>query len=334
MAPPSPTSPAPSASARPPRVVYGPLTGLPVASKARARRPALAVKIDNAVAARPHAGLDRADIVYEVPVEGGVTRFIAIFQSRDAATVGPIRSSRLSDIDVLAEYGRPLLAFSGAAGYVLAELPKANVVLLPHGSNGSIYWRQSGRFAPHNLMSSTRALYAAARGGNATPAPRLFGFDARVLRRFPTALRWEPSASPSPLWPSGEGVRVPFSSESWTAVWRYHARTGLYRRAHGSVPHRAADGKRITARNVIVMRVGSQVGGRPGGAGASTPQLQLVGSGAAVLLRDGVRINGRWSRSSAADRTVFTDDRGRPFALAPGNTWIEVVPTTVRPSYR
>jgi hypothetical protein len=302
-----------------------------VASKALARRPVLAVKIDNAVAARPHVGIDRADVVYELPVEGGITRFIAIYQSRDARAVGPIRSSRLSDIDLLAEYGRPLLAFSGAAGYVLDALAGANLVLLPHGANGSIYWRESGRYAPHNLMSATRPLYGAGAGRGATRPPRPFAFG-----ELPAAIpfrTWPPEPPPRSTLPGRSGLhaRISFSSESWTAVWDY--RTGLYRRSHGSVPHRTAGGTRITAQNVIIMSIVSRIGGASDKAGNTTPQLQFVGSGGAVLLRDGRRFEGRWSRASLAQATRFTDRRGRPFVLSPGNTWIEVVPTDVLPRY-
>jgi len=327
----TPSTPPAAAPSRPDAIA--PLTGLPAASKALARRPVLAVKIDNAVAARPHVGIDRADVVYELPVEGGVTRFIAMFQSRDARAVGPIRSSRLSDIDLLAEFGRPLLAFSGAAGYVLDALAGADLVLLPHGSNGSIYWREGGRFAPHNLMSATHALYRAGAGRGATRAPRPFMFGA--LPR-PTFYRTWPPEPPKRSLPgrSGAFARIPFSSESWTAVWAYDGGSGRYRRSHGAIAHRTAAGKRISARNVIVMSIDSRVGGPTDKAGNTTPQLRFVGAGSAVLLRDGRRFEGRWARASLTQPTRFTDHRGRPFVLAPGNTWIEVVPTSVRPSFR
>jgi len=325
----APSSPSPS----PPPPPIAPLTGLIAISGARTLRPVLAVKIDNHTAARPQFGLDKADIVYEEPVEGGITRFIAIYQSRDASKVGPIRSARLTDVDVLAQYGRCLLSFSGAAGYVLRALPKANLVLLPHGRFGSIYRRDRGRSAPHNLVSSTAELYRAAASARATPARTMVGFGELLEPPQPSP---SPSVSPSPsppaLWPAGRRARIPFAGEAWTAVWRWHAASGTYARSHGSTPHRAPNGKRITAANVIVMRVRTQSTSE-GAARHGTPELRLTGSGPAVLLRDGVRITGTWSRARLSSPTRFTDASGRAFVLKPGTTWVELIPMRIRPTY-
>jgi len=313
----------------PPPPPDAPLTGV-VTTEALARRPLLAIKIDNHTAARPHIGLDDADIVYEEPVEGGITRFIAIYQSRNASTVGPIRSARLTDIDVLEQYGRVPLAYSGAAGYVLRAISRSKTISLAHGGLGSIYHRAGGRPAPHNLFSSTKELYAAARARNPSVPRAPFTFGA--LLEPP-----QPSGSPSPStaparWPSGASVRIPFTSAPWIAVWRYDERQRVYRRWHSSTPHRVAGGEQVTARNVIVMRVETRSVNREA-ARRGTPQLALTGSGDAVLLRDGVRIAGRWSRAALSDMFAFTDARGRPWTFATGNTWIELVPTRIRPSY-
>ena len=185
------TTPIASPSPTPPPPVLAPLTGLQLTSAAILTRPALAVKIDNHTGARPQVGLHLADIVYEEPVEGGITRFIAIFHSRDASKVGPVRSARLTDLQVLAEYGRPLLAFSGAAGYVLKAVRKANLVSLPHGAYGSIYRRDSSQWvAPHNLFTSTKDLWRVARDRNTSPAPAKFGFGALVA---------PPTPAPTPI---------------------------------------------------------------------------------------------------------------------------------------
>jgi hypothetical protein len=322
------TSPTPT----PPPPILAPLTGRPVPTKTIARRGVLAIKIDNAVPARPHIGLDKADVVYEEPVEGGITRFIALFQSRDVKTIGPIRSGRLADIDILRDYGRPILAYSGAAGYVSDALKRSDLILMRHGAFGSLFWRDRSRYGPHNLMSSTGALYRNAPRRPLLEVPPLFSFD-RELPDAPT-----PSPSPSvlrepPAWPSGRTVRVPFSSPAYTAVWRYDEVTGLYRRWHGSRRHKVVSGRQITAANVIVMKVRAATGTRRDGAGNTTPQLTLVGSGAATLLRDGVRIRGTWHRASLGAHTTFVDTEGRPFVLAPGNSWIELLPTSRSASY-
>lgn len=324
-----------SSSPTPPPPVLAPFTGRVASSSAIARRGVLAIKIDNATAARPHVGLDLADVVYEEPVEGGITRFIALFHSRDARTVGPIRSARLADIDILGDYGRAILAYSGAAGYVEKELRSADhLILMRHGAFGSLYRRDRSRRAPHNLFSSTTALYGAARPKPTLEVPPLFSFEDAIPEPPEPSPSPSATATPAAAWPSGKSVRIPFSSAAWTAVWRYNAATGLYRRWHGSNPHRVASGKQITAANVIVMKVRARPGSRADGAGNTTPQLTLVGSGAATLLRDGVRIKGTWRRASLSAATTFTDQLGRPFVLASGNTWIELVPTSKSASYR
>ena len=292
----------------------------------------LAVKIDNHTGARPQIGLQLADIVYEEPVEGGITRFIAIFHSHDASKVGPVRSARLTDLQVLAEYGRPLLAFSGAAGYVLKAVRNANLVSLPHGAYGSIYRRDSSRWvAPHNLFTSTKDLWRVARDRHTSPAPEKFGFGALVApppAPMPTA-----SASPVPAaWPKGRKATIPFGG-AWTAVWRWDGKSQTYLRWNGAVPHRVVTGAQIGAANVLVMRVATERNNSQAAA-HGTPELALVGSGEAVLLRNGIRIVGTWSRASLTSPTTFIDSLGRPFVFAPGNTWVELVPTKIKPRYK
>ncbi|MGH2726941.1 MAG: DUF3048 domain-containing protein, partial [Actinomycetota bacterium] len=335
---PSPTPAASTPPPPPPAPAVAPLTGLPIASTAILRRPALAIKIDNHTDARPQVTLDRADIVYEEPVEGGITRFIAIFHSRDASKVGPVRSARLTDLDVLAEYGRPLLAFSGAAAYVLRAVRKANLVALPHGAYGSIYRRDNSHwFAPHNLFSSTVGLWRIARNRHTSPSPQKWEFGSLLPPPPGPAPSVSPGATATPtpvagVWARGRRLTVPFGG-AYNADWRYDGRVGRYFRFNGSTPHRIVSGTQISAQNVLVIRVGLQKRSQAA-AEHGTPELALVGSGEAVLLRDGVRIVGRWSRARLGAPTRFTDAQGRAFVFKPGITWVELVPTKIKPRYK
>ena len=315
-----------------------PLTGLRT-TRGVLRRPALAIKIDNHSDARPQAALDRADVVYEEPVEGGITRFIAVFHSRDARKVGPVRSARLTDIDVLAQYGRPLLAFSGAATYVLRAVRTAVrnrlLISLPHGAFGGLYRRDNSRWvAPHNLFTSTGGLWRAAKKRRPGPAPKLFTFGPLLAPPpFPVvASSANPSPTPTPrIYPSGKRVIVPFGGP-YTADWRYASRYRKYLRWSGSRPHRLVGGHQISASNVVIMIVKTSRKNRAASR-HGTPQLVLVGSGPVVLLRNGVRLIGRWSRKNLRSPTHFTDAFGRPMNFAPGNTWFELVPTRIKPRY-
>ncbi|HYN98635.1 MAG TPA: DUF3048 domain-containing protein, partial [Actinomycetota bacterium] len=140
----------------PPEPIRCPLTGVELPGGVDINRPAMAVKIDNHPRARPQTGLETADIVYEELVEGGLTRFLAIYHCGDAADLGPTRSARAVDPDILTQYAPVLLAYSGASPNVLAKVGRTpGVINLMHGSTGPAYSRRGGRPAPHNLYTST-----------------------------------------------------------------------------------------------------------------------------------------------------------------------------------
>jgi hypothetical protein len=288
-----------------------PLTGLPLSDPSLATRPALAVKIDNHPDARPQSGLDRADIVYEELVEGNITRFVAVFQSRDAAEVGPVRSARWEDPDILRQYGTPILAYSGAANAVLRKLRGSRLVRMID-LGGPPFHRVSFKYAPHNLYTSTQELYAAAHG-RGTRAPRIFQFGD---------LPAPPAATP---WPRTTYASVPMSAD-YVSKWRYDAASMTYLRSQGSVPQKTRAGAQLAFRNVLLMFVPTRLASGIEATGTYSPLITLSGHGVAVLLRDGVRIPGSWRRPSLDAVTALSDTAGRPLAFAPGTTWVELVP--------
>src|SRR5207237_8179970 len=157
-----------------------PLTGLPATDPARLGRPALVVKIENVPEARPQAGIDAADVVYEEVVEAGLSRFIVVFQSRDADPLGPVRSIRPSDPTIVKPLN-PLFAYSGGTAKFINMLHAAGIVDLGVDSAaGGASDRQGGRAAPHNLYTSTPRLYAKAPAGVALP-PQILDFMAGVV---------------------------------------------------------------------------------------------------------------------------------------------------------
>ncbi len=161
--------PKPVAVARPtpsptPTQLLSPFTGEPVSSLG----PVLAVRIDNIAQARPQTGLRHADIVYVLPVEGGLTRFLTIFSSHIPPVIGPVRSARRDDLQLLGQFGRPAFAFSGAQGQLLP----VSGARTPHRRPGTLqawvggYYRNYQRIAPYNLFATTRALLSEAKGGS------------------------------------------------------------------------------------------------------------------------------------------------------------------------
>jgi hypothetical protein len=287
-----------------------PLTGLP-SDPARAERPVLVVKIDNAPLGRPQAGINEADVVLEEGVEGGITRLAAVYHSADAPTVGPVRSARSTDIIFAAQLGRPLFAYSGA-NKVFADLLRSSPLLdVGVGKVPDIYRREKGRPPLYNLFSSTEAMVARAPAGATGPAP-LFAYRA--------AGEPVPAGDPAPvvqaLWK--DKVRTEVGYE-WDAAARGFART------QNGTPHVDAAGKRAVPENVVFQVVPYRDTGLVDRSGAAVPEAELIGEGELVVLTDGKLVRGRWSRPDAAAVTSYTDAIGAAIRLTPGRTWIELV---------
>jgi hypothetical protein len=312
------TTVAPSTTTRP-RPATFPLTGLPAGDSAAASRAALSIKVENTPPARPQAGLDAADLVTEELVEGGITRFLATFQSRDAATVGPVRSARPVDAALLRQLGGGLFGYAGAAAGEIAPVKASSTTVLVGVEQApDAYYRVAGRPAPHNLYTSTGRLYrAAARvGARRGPPPALFRFAAQP--------------------PEGrrvELVAVPFSPvPDYTAGWRWDPRAGLWDRLQGGRPATVAGGAPITATNVVVLRV--RVGTIPGlvdSLGNPDPNIIVVGRGACWVLRDGRVVQGTWERPSIGRVMRLIGPGGQVVPLHPGRTWVELEPIGFSP---
>lgn len=288
-----------------------PLTGLDAAGGVVPERPVLAVKIENSPPARPQAGLNDADIVYEEPVEGGITRFIALFQCTDIDRLGPIRSARTTDPDVLVQYGVPLFAYSGGAPRVGQLVAQAGLLDVNFEDNPDLYDRDPGREMPHDVFTSTARLWAGASWPTEAPEP-VFAYDADL----PEVSR--PAAS----------VHLDFSASS-DVWWRWDAALGLWLRSHGDAAHVLEDGMQVGAATVIVQVVEVVPGTIVDAAGNPSPEVTLVGTGKAYVFRDGRVIVGTWVRDSLGETTRFLTKEGEEIALAPGRTWIELFPSTI-----
>jgi hypothetical protein len=304
----SPRGSTPSALAPPPTC---PLSGITPKSPVPARPP-LAVKVENLPAARPQTGLSWADIVYEEPVEGGITRFIAVYQCQNASRIEPVRSGRLTDVDVLIQFGRPLFAYAGGKQQVIQAVRRAGIIDINYNvaKVARAYHRDPNRAAPHNLYTSTRELYSMASTLYQPQAP-------------------EPVFTYSDTVPSGatraRKVHLPFSSSS-DVFWKWSKLKKVWLRFHGTVPHVSSDGTQFSAKNVVVQVVKIRMTDLTDANGQPSPQAITVGSGKAYVFRNGRVIKGTWERKSAADLTKFMDQNGDEIPLVPGNTWVELLP--------
>lgn len=282
--------------------VPGPLTGLPITDPAIAQRPAMAVKMDNHTDARPHAGLNQADIVYEEIVEG-ITRFFVIFHSTDAAPIGPIRSARTTDVDLLNQLNRPFLVWSGGNAKVVAAIDKANAESRAHGQAPGFYRdeeRRARAASEHTLLNEgTAGIWATATPEQLPPSP-LFTYGT-------------PSA--------GDPVSViSMKMNSVPVEWMWDAAGKVFVRAEYGDPHTDTTGAPITSENVVVQFVDYKTSA----ADPRSPEAVTVGSGDALVYTNGEVVLAKWDRPEASKPAAFTGADGDPIVLTPGRTWIEL----------
>jgi hypothetical protein len=287
--------PVPSRSSR----SYSPFTGEPVNTLG----PVLAVKIDNLAPARPQTGLTGADIVYVLPVEGGLSRFLAVFSSRFPPVAGPVRSAREDDLELLRQFGRPAFAYSGAQPQLLPVVGKARIVDLyagrPAVSGG--YFRDPRRAAPHNLY--------------ARPA-RLLAGEPGASTAHDIGFRFGPA-------PAGGRATASFtvSYPAASFTFRWSARDGRWLVVMDGVPARAAEGGPLSAPTVVIQYTTVRTS-RFLEAGARPPYAESTGTGTAVVLRDGKAYAARWSRPDAERGTTFTGAAGQVMTFARGPVWV------------
>lgn len=297
-----PSTAPPRSSSAGPATSISPFTGLPQSPGA----PVLAVKIDNAPAARPQTGLDAADLVVVEPVEGGISRLLAVFSSRLPALVGPVRSVRESDLGLLGEFGRPVLAFSGAAPELAAAIRAAPVVGVSEPGLPAAFTHLRSRPAPHNTYARPTALLAGASGSQ----------PARDI-----GLRFGPA-------PAGGTVTghlaVRYSSAEIAVDVDPGAGRWLISADHR--PLLTAGGVRLSAATVVVQHVPVRPSSIRDAAGAVSPVAVTVGAGRAEVLRDGMAYEGRWSRPTPGDATAFTLPSGGPLPFAGGPVWLVLAP--------
>ena len=286
-----------------------PLTGLVDQSGATASRPSIAVKVDNAPEARPQSGLDVADIVYEEVVEGGVTRFIAVFHSQAPPVAGPVRSVRPMDPGVLSAY-HGLVAYSGGIPAFVALLRKAPVQDVDVDVATDAYTWDKSRAAPHNEYVSPEKLWPKAKGANAQPPKAMFVYRA-AGEAFGDA--------------DAHHVVIPYSPRQ-TSVYDWDTASGTWKRTSNGTPHTTASGAQIAPHNVVVQFVSLHNLDYVDQSGTKVVESTVIGSGDAWILSAGRMTKGHWSKDSASAPTRFTDGSGNPVKLTPGRTWVHFAP--------
>jgi DUF3048 family protein len=301
-----------STSSRP---ATAPLTGLVVPSVPQ--RPALSIKIDNSPPGLPQSGLDKADIVTDALVEGGLTRLLATYQSQDATQVGPIRSARPVDAALLRQLGGGIFAYSGAAAGEIAPVKaESTATLLSFDAGNSAFKQLPGHPVPFQVYASTTDLYSAGQkaGASTSPPKPIFTYNAAV-----------------PKGSSGVTARIPMSTLA-TVTWTWDPTTQSYVRSQNGKADVLSDGSRISATDVVVLSTAIGKTGIFDSAGNEDPLVIVVGSGPATVLRNGQAITGTWTRNTISDTMKLTDASGATIALQPGRSWIELQPRPLQPA--
>ena len=285
---------------------YSPLTGNLVADEAATKQAVTAIMIENSPDARPQSGLKDSGVVFEAIAEGGITRFLVLYQQEKPALIGPVRSLRMYYVDWLAAFNASVAHVGGSAA-ALDEVRGGNYRDIDQFFNAGTYWRASDRYAPHNVYTNFERLDAL----NAAK-----GFTTSEFTGF---ARKDSAANPAP---TATGVNVTISGPLFNSAYTYNAETNTYDRQQAGAAHVDRESGQISPRVVIVMRMQETTVLEDGYRQAIT----TIGSGSAVIFQDGVAQEVTWHKPSRAEQITFTDAAGAPVSLARGQTWITAIP--------
>ena len=296
--PPTDNSPAVAVPQTP--IGFSPLNGLPITSI----NPVLVMKLDNTRYAQPHAGLTKADLVYLEEVEYGITRLAAVFSSSIPSRIGPVRSARITDIDLLAQYGKPAFGYSGAQHRMWPVLAAASIFDVSPYKTAVGYTRDFHRRAPYNLYFNGQT--GKQKAPKATKAKDMgFVFSDEI--------------------PAG-GLTAKSASMAWSyasAGFTYDKSSGLYSISLNGLPARAEESKNGQRAATVVIQYVKQTPSKFfDKGGGNTPHAETIGSGTALVMRDGIVWKTTWTRPNAKSGTQFLLPDGTHMAFKPGQLWI------------
>ena len=268
----------------------------------------IAAKIDNLPAARPQFGLESTDLVYQELVEGGLTRYVAVWQSTIPALLGPVRSIRPMDPDIVSPLGG-IICYSGGQQRFVDLMRKTPVYNAIHGQadTASTFYRTPTRSAPHNVLVKAQELLVQ-HASIAAPAQQ-FQYSADPVSST-AATAGTPTAA----------VNYAFSGVT-TGSWTWDASKSVFLRSQGAGPDLDSTGAQLSATNVVVFRVTVTTD-------QGVPKTNLIGSGEAWVSAGGRTVHATWSKVTATDPIHLVDSAGAAVRLAVGNTWIELVPSS------
>jgi len=298
-------TPTPTPEVTPVAVQLAPLTGKTIAAGSLPNA-SIAAKIDNHSAARPQISLQHTDIVFEELVEGGLTRYVAVWQSKVPKELGPVRSIRPMDPDIVSPLGG-IIAYSGGQQRFVDQMKATKVYNAVHGQadTASTFFRSTSKSAPHNVIVKAQDVINQHKD------------IAAPVQQFNYANYVTPNTAKVKGTPT-LGISMAFSEAS-PRSWKWDAGKKAWLRSQDGGKDMDNSGNQLQATNVVVIKV-------PITTGLGVPKTELIGSGDALVATSGATVSAKWSKESATSVIKIVDGAGQPILLEPGNTWVELLP--------
>jgi len=300
-----------------PQIIYSTLTGLPVADASVNQRPVTGVMIENSLDARPQSGLGDAGVVFEAVAEGGVTRFLALFQDTTPTNIGPIRSARPYYVQWAMSFDAAY-AHVGGSPDALNDITAWGTKDMNQFYNGSYYHRVTSRAAPHNVYTGIDTL-------NQLESKKGYTSSYTGFTRGKEA----PAATPT-----ATSIDFHLSGVYYDPHYAYNATTNSYDRSEYNTPHIDANTNKQLSPKVAIAIVVPLARGDLDSSGAYYSNYNVIGSGAAYIFQNGTLTNATWHKTDTKAPLTFTDDSGQPVPLNPGQTWITAVSAANQVSYK
>ena len=286
--------------------IYSNLNGIEVARAEDQTRPVTAVMIENSPSARPQSGLKDAEVVYEAIAEGGITRFLILFQQNKPALIGPVRSVRAYYVDWLTPF-QASVAHVGGSAAALRTVRNGDYRDIDQFFNADTYYRANDRYAPHNVYTTSEKLDALNNQKGFTRSE--FSPDNRADGKASEVL-------------DASAVSISFGSPEFATQYQYDTTSNTYQRSIAGTPHLDREKGQIAPHVVIAMKVNEQTVMEDG----YRQQIDTTAGGEATIFQNGTVIAAIWRKPTPQSRIEFTDASGKPLSLVRGQTWIAAVP--------
>ena len=290
--------------------VPSPLTGVILSDGSVATRPAITIKVDNGPQGRPQSGIDKADVLIEEKVEGGITRFLAVFHSEDADLVGPVRSVRSTDPGLVGTFGG-VFAFAGGIPAFEKQARQQPVTVVSEAASAEGFQYPASKKRPFKTYTTTAKLRSLAKD-HTQPPPKLFEF-------LPAGGTFA-AAGATPATSAG----VSFGRNSMAVD--YDAASNTWKRSTDGKPHMVEGGAQLAFTNVIIQRTSYKATSFKDPSGSVVDEANVLGEGDAIVLSQGKQAAVKWKKTSATSVTTYTDSAGAPLRLLPGKTLVALPP--------